>query len=47
LGLLNGLGSEKLRGLVLNLASTNQTENPRVFSEVGEKKELLIAIVVV
>jgi len=34
-----------LRGLALNLASTNQAENPRGFSEVGENKQLLIAIV--
>jgi len=34
-----------LRGLALNLASTHQTENPRGFSEVGENKQLLIAIV--
>jgi hypothetical protein len=34
-----------LRGLVLNFASTHQTENPRGFSEVGENKQLLIAIV--
>jgi len=36
-----------LRGLALNFASTHQTENPRGFSEVGENKQLLIAIVVV
>ncbi len=41
----NGLGYEQLRGLVLNFASTHQTENPRGFSEVGENKQLLIAIV--
>jgi len=35
-----------LRGLALNLESTHQTENPRGFSEVGENKQLLIAIVV-
>jgi len=35
-----------LRGLVFNLASTHQAENPRGFSEVGEDKQLLIAIVV-
>jgi len=35
-----------LRGLALNFASTHQDENPRGFSEVGEKKQLLIAIVV-
>jgi len=35
-----------LRGLALNFASTQQTENPRGFSEVGENKQLLIAIVV-
>ena len=34
-----------LRGLALNLASTHQTENPLGFSEVGENKQLLIAIV--
>ncbi|AUC16520.1 hypothetical protein BTO06_15780 [Tenacibaculum sp. SZ-18] len=34
-----------MRGLVLNFASTHQTENPRGFSEVGENKQLLIAIV--
>jgi hypothetical protein len=32
--------------LALNFASTHQTENPRGFSEVGENKQLLIAIVV-
>lgn len=42
----NGLGYEKLRGLALNLASTHQTENPQGFSEVGETKQLIIAIVV-
>jgi len=35
-----------LRGLAVNFASTHQTENPRGFSEVGENKQLLIAIVV-
>jgi len=35
-----------LRGLAINFASTYKTENPRGFSEVGEKKQLLIAIVV-
>jgi len=34
-----------LRGLAVNFASTHQTENPRGFSEVGENKQLLIAIV--
>jgi len=34
-----------LRGLALNFASTHQTENPQGFSEVGENKQLLIAIV--
>jgi len=34
-----------LRGLALNLANTHQTENPRGFSEIGENKHLLIAIV--
>jgi hypothetical protein len=34
-----------LRGLAVNLASTYQAENPRGFSEVGENKQLLIAIV--
>jgi len=41
----NGLGYEKLRGLAINFASTHQTENPLGFSEVGENKQLLIAIV--
>ncbi|EMQ93770.1 hypothetical protein D778_01531 [Xanthomarina gelatinilytica] len=36
-----------MRVLALNFASTHQTENPRGFSEVGETKQLLIAIVVV
>jgi len=35
-----------LRGLARNFASTHQAENPRGFSEVGENKQLLIAIVV-
>jgi len=35
-----------LRGLALNFASTHQAENPQVFSEVGENKQLIIAIVV-
>jgi len=34
------------RGLALNFASTHLTENPLGFSEVGENKQLLIAIVV-
>jgi len=34
-----------LRGLAFNFASTHQTENPQGFSEVGENKQLLIAIV--
>ncbi|OXA66170.1 hypothetical protein B0A61_12935 [Flavobacterium aquatile LMG 4008 = ATCC 11947] len=34
-----------MRGLAINCASTHQTENPRGFSEVGENKQLLIAIV--
>jgi len=34
-----------LRGLAHNFASTHQTENPIGFSEVGENKQLLIAIV--
>ncbi|MAX71892.1 MAG: hypothetical protein CMC76_12480 [Flavobacteriaceae bacterium] len=34
-----------MRGLARNFASTHQTENPRGFSEVGENKQLLIAIV--
>ncbi|HIB36819.1 MAG TPA: hypothetical protein EYO36_04515 [Mesonia sp.] len=34
-----------MRGLALNFASTHRTENPRGFSEVGENKQLLIAIV--
>ena len=41
----NGLGYEQLRGLAQNFASTHQTENPRGFSEVGENKQLFIAIV--
>ncbi len=40
------LGYEQLPGLAVNLASTNQTENPRGFSEVGESKQLTIATVV-
>ena len=40
----NGLGYEELRGLALNFSSTHQTENPRGFSEVGENKQLLIAL---
>ncbi|APY06855.1 hypothetical protein BWZ20_00440 [Winogradskyella sp. J14-2] len=35
-----------MRALALNFTSTHQTENPRGFSEVGEDKQLLIAIVV-
>jgi len=35
-----------LRGLAINFASAHQTENPQGFSEVGENKQLLIAIVV-
>ncbi|MAJ37866.1 MAG: hypothetical protein CMC19_08105 [Flavobacteriaceae bacterium] len=35
-----------MRGLALNFASTHQTENPLGFSEVGENKQLLIAIVI-
>ncbi|PSG86451.1 hypothetical protein C7H52_12250 [Aurantibacter aestuarii] len=35
-----------MRGLALNFASTHQTKNPLGFSEVGENKQLLIAIVV-
>ena len=31
--------------LVLNLANTHRTENPCGFSEVGENKQLLIAII--
>ncbi|APY06868.1 hypothetical protein BWZ20_00510 [Winogradskyella sp. J14-2] len=34
-----------MRGLALNFASTHQAENPLGFSEVGENKQLLIAIV--
>jgi len=34
-----------LRGLAINFASTHQTENPLGFTEVGKKKQLLIAIV--
>ncbi|PIY12704.1 MAG: hypothetical protein COZ17_02820 [Flavobacteriaceae bacterium CG_4_10_14_3_um_filter_33_47] len=36
-----------MRGLALTFASTHQTENPRGFSEVGENKQLLIAIVII
>lgn len=39
------LGYESLHGLVLNFASTHQIENPLGFSEVGNNKQLLIAIV--
>jgi len=35
-----------LRGLAPEFASTQQIENPRGFSGVGENKQLLIAIVV-
>jgi len=35
-----------LRGIALNLTSIHQAENPREFSEAGENKQLLIAIVV-
>ncbi|GGK35851.1 hypothetical protein GCM10007962_32750 [Yeosuana aromativorans] len=35
-----------MRGLARNFASTRQAENPRGFSEEGENKQLLIAIVV-
>ena len=38
-------GYEQLRELAFNFACTRQTENPRGFSEVGENKQLLIAIV--
>ncbi|WP_437400060.1 hypothetical protein [Flagellimonas lutimaris] len=34
-----------LRVSAINLANTNRIENPRGFSEVGENKQLLIAIV--
>jgi hypothetical protein len=34
-----------LLGLAVNFASTHQTKNPLGFSEVGENKQLLIAIV--
>jgi hypothetical protein len=44
--LANGIGYEYLRGLAVNFTNTHQTENPRGFSEVGENKQLLIAIVV-
>jgi hypothetical protein len=33
-------------GLVTNLANKNRIENPQGFSEAGENKQLLIAIVV-
>jgi hypothetical protein len=42
----NGLGYEYLRGLAFNFASTHRAENPQGFSEVGENKQLLIAIVI-
>jgi len=35
-----------LGGLAINFGSTHQTEYPKGFSEVGENKQLLIAIVV-
>jgi hypothetical protein len=41
----NGLGYEYLLALALNFANTHQTENQLGFSEVGEKKQLLITIV--
>jgi len=34
-----------LRGLALNFAVTHQIENPRGFSEVGDNKQLRMAIV--
>ncbi|EWH14432.1 hypothetical protein KLA_03672 [Cellulophaga geojensis KL-A] len=34
-----------MRGVALNFASSYQAENPSGFSEVGENKQLLIAIV--
>jgi len=34
-----------LRGFALKFASTHQTKNPRGFSEVGENKQLLRAVV--
>jgi hypothetical protein len=34
-----------LRGLALNFASTQQTENAQGFSEIGQNKQLFIAIV--
>ena len=40
--LANGFVYGLLRGLALNFASTQQTENPRGFSEVGENKQLII-----
>lgn len=42
----NGIGYSWLYGTALDLASTYQMENPQGFSEVGENKQLLIAIVV-
>ena len=42
----NGLGYEQLRELELDFASTHQAENPQGFSEVGENKQLMKAIVV-
>jgi len=34
-----------LRGLAINFTSIHQVGNPQGFSEVGENKQLLIAIV--
>ena len=42
----NSLGYEKLRWLALNFASTHQAEKSQGFLEVGDNKEILIAIVV-
>jgi len=36
-----------LRGLSLNFASTHYAENLQGFSEIGENKQLFIAIVIV
>ena len=41
----NGLNYNYLRALTLSVARTYQTKNPLGFLEVGENKQLLIAIV--
>lgn len=40
----NSLGYEKLGCLTLNCASNHLTENPGVFSEIIENKQLLVTI---